>query len=536
MKKILALLMILALMVPTAAPAFAACKHPKDAIETEYGKMDVLQKPIDGEKHRTTIIHGEYKYCTLCDKVVSDWKEIEREVYEQQHEFDGDDTCWLCGYKPGSLKPSKVVLDASGTVTLPMGETLALDYTFEPGGASAEVKWSSSSKKIAVVDENGVVTPVKEGTATITVKTENGKKDTVKVKVVDPYKPTKVILDASGTVTLAIDKTLQLNASLAPETAKITLTWTTSSKKIATVDENGIVTPVKEGTATITVKTANGKKDTVKVKVVDPYKPTKVVLDKSGTVTLNMGETLVLNAALQPESAKSALKWTTSSKKIAAVDENGIVTPVKEGTATITVKTANGKKDTVKVKVVDPYKPTKVVLDKSGTVTLEMGQTLQLNAMLEPATAQSKLTWSTSSKKIATVDENGLVTATGKGTATITVKTANGKKDTVKVKVVGGENDYIELTKYLYWSPKEMARELKCKYYKGGLDYAGHYANKYVSIAADDVCFSIIKESKYSIYGIYVGMGKEEAEQSFFHDEFLSEIRRSIRNGGVVLG
>ena len=269
MKKVLALLMVLALLIPTAAPAFAACSHPKSAIETGYGKMDVLTKVLDSERHRITIIFGEYKYCTSCGKTVSDWKEIEREVEEGEHLFDGEGTCWLCSYKPGSLKPEKIVLDKSGTVMLPMGETLALDYVLEPNGASAEVKWSTSSKKVATVDANGVVTPVKEGTATITVTTENGKKDTVKVKVVDPYKPSKIELNESGTVTLKMGETLELGYKLQPETARTQVKWTSSSKKVAAVDANGVVTPAKEGTATITVKTANGKKDTVKVKVID---------------------------------------------------------------------------------------------------------------------------------------------------------------------------------------------------------------------------------------------------------------------------
>ena len=330
------------------------------------------------------------------------------------------------------VKPSKIVLDQEKTVTVNMGETLELGWSFEPAEAQSELTWSSSSKKIAKV-EDGVVTPVKEGTATIAVKTANGKKDAVKVKVVDPYKPTKVELDASGTVIVNIDDVLVLDAILTPETAQTKLTWSSSSKKIAKVDD-GVVTPVKEGTATITVKTANGKKDTVKVKVVDPYKPAKVELDASGTVTLNMGETLELSAVLTPETAQTKLTWSSSSKKIAKV-EDGVVTPVKEGTATITVKTANGKKDTVKVKVVDPYKPTKVELEQSGTITLKKGEYLMLHPVLYPVTAQSELTWKSSSPKVASVSQDGLVQAHKAGTATITVTTRNGKKDTVKIKV-----------------------------------------------------------------------------------------------------
>ena len=264
-----------------------------------------------------------------------------------------------------------------------------------------------------------------------------GAKATVTAKQVgDPNTPKGVVLDREGTVTLNMGSKLTLHATMQPATATRKLSWTSSSAKVATVDQNGVVTPVKEGTVTITVKTHNGKKDTVKIKVVDPYKPTGVVLDREGTVTLEMGSTLTLHATMQPATATRKLSWTSSSAKVATVDPNGVVTPLKEGTVTITVKTHNGKKDTVKIKVVDPYKPTGVVLDREGTVTLEMGSTLTLHATMQPATATRKLSWTSSSTKVATVDPNGVVTPVKEGTVTITVRTHNGKYDKVKVKVV----------------------------------------------------------------------------------------------------
>ncbi len=333
-------------------------------------------------------------------------------------------------------KPSGIRLAEEGTLDLSMYSSLELHSSLEPDTARSALTWTSSSNKIATVDENGVVTPLKEGTVTITVKTYNGKKDTVRIKIFDPYKPSGIRLAEEGTLDLSMYSSLELHSSLEPETARSALTWTSSNKKIASVDENGVITPYKEGTVTITVKTYNGKRDTVKVRIFDPYKPTAINLHQEGTLTLNMGETLTLSSSMQPDTAISELTWTSSNKYIAAVDENGVVSPLKEGTVTITVKTYNGKRDTVKVKIVDPFKPTGIYLMETGTVTVDLGSTLSLNAVLEPASATRSLTWISSSNKIAAVDENGVVTPLKEGTVTITVKTHNGKKDTVKVKVV----------------------------------------------------------------------------------------------------
>ena len=341
-------------------------------------------------------------------------------------------------------KPTAVKLDKTGTVNLNLGETLTLTPRLAPETAQATYSWKTSSTKIAKV-EGGVVTPVGEGTATITVTAKRGsvsKSATVKIKVVDPYKPTSVKLDKTGTVNLNLGATLTLTPSLSPETAQATYTWKTSSTKIAKV-EGGVVTPVGEGTVTITVTAKRGsvsKTATVKVKVVDPYKPTSVKLDKTGTVNLNLGETLTLTPSLSPETAQATYTWKTSSTKIAKV-EGCVVTPVAEGTATITVTATRGKikkTATVKVKVVDPYKPTAVKLDKTGTVNLNLGETLTLTPSLAPETAQATYSWKTSSTKIAKVAD-GVVTPVAEGTATITVTAKRGsvsKTATVKVKVV----------------------------------------------------------------------------------------------------
>lgn len=158
---------------------------------------------------------------------------------------------------------------------------------------------------------------------------------------------------------------------------------------------------------------------------------------KNGTITVNIGEQFYLTPQFAANANTTVKGYKSSKKSIAAVDGNGLVTPKKAGKATITVTTKNKKKKaTVVVKVVDPYKPTGVSITNGKKVTIKVGQTLQLDAVLKPATAQSALTWTSSKKKIATVSKSGLVTAKKKGTTKITVKTKNKKKATITVKVV----------------------------------------------------------------------------------------------------
>ncbi len=240
---------------------------------------------------------------------------------------------------------------------------------------------------------------------------------------------------SNGTAVLNVGAKLQLVPLFATASGWTVKSYKSSRPWVASVSAGGEVTAIAEGTAKITVRTTNNKKATLKVKVVNPYKPTKVTITQGKTATLALGQTLQLTAVMAPDTAQSALTWKTSRSKVATVSQDGLVTPLREGTAKITVSTANRKKATIKVRVVDPYKPTGVTLLQGRSTTLRVGQTLQLTARLAPITAQSALTWRSGWPRVAVVSGDGLVTAVRPGRATITVRTRNGKKAKIRVYV-----------------------------------------------------------------------------------------------------
>ncbi|MCL2028701.1 MAG: Ig-like domain-containing protein [Bacteroidales bacterium] len=154
------------------------------------------------------------------------------------------------------------------TVTLGVGDTLTLIATVLPDSATNKtVSWSSSAPAIVSV-VNGKLTALTDGTATITVTTQDGSKtDTCAVTVVAPVFVTGVTLNRT-TATLSVDSTLTLIPTVLPADAtNKAVTWQSSNTAIATVN-NGTVTAIAVGTATITVTTQDGSKtDTCAVTV-----------------------------------------------------------------------------------------------------------------------------------------------------------------------------------------------------------------------------------------------------------------------------
>ncbi|MBQ8087196.1 MAG: Ig domain-containing protein, partial [Clostridia bacterium] len=284
---------------------------------------------------------------------------------------------------------------------------------------------------------------------------------------------------------------------------------------VATVSADGIVTPVAEGSAKITVTTHNKKKATITINVVDPFLPTAIAFTAK-TQTLNIDSTLDLNALvkLTPETATRRLTWTSSKAKVATVSADGIVTPVAEGSAKITVTTHNKKKATITVKVVNPYKALGVSLTPSTTQTLYIEQTLQLTAKLNPETARTALTWTSSKPSVATVDSNGLVTGVKKGSATIIVATDNGKKAKLTVKVLGETSlPHSDELNNLFGNDVRKTQAHFGASNEGNFWSVGDNGevNLYTNATSEIIFIDIFKAPDYTLFNVSTNQGKDDS-------------------------
>lgn len=150
-------------------------------------------------------------------------------------------------------------------------------YDFDVTGAPSDavITWKSSDETIAAVDENGVVTGIKKGAATITCEvTSAGKTQTLTAKV-QIRKPALKIEINNKVSELKYGEKVDLNRTLTPKTSNDVTTWKSSDSKIATVDANGVVKGLKDGTVTITATTMSGKSDSVEITVYGAPAPTK---------------------------------------------------------------------------------------------------------------------------------------------------------------------------------------------------------------------------------------------------------------------
>lgn len=332
------------------------------------------------------------------------------------------------------LPTKKLTLYVSATKTL-KAEVLPANAT------NKKVTWSSSNKSVATVSKSGKITAKKPGKTVITVKTKSGGYKATCTVTVKKFVKLKSFKLKKSSVTINDGKSYTLKAVFSPSNASNkNVTWKSSNTDIATVSSKGVVKAVKPGTVTITCKskeTGKTVKCTVKVKKVK----VKKVLFAEKTYTVKHNGSLQLKALISPTNATNKkIKWKSSHPEFVKVNSKGKVTGLKLGKdATITATSVDGKYiASCRVKV-EKVSVTALKLNKNSA-SVYTGGTVTLAPKFTPAKpSDSKVTWTSSDTKIATVGTDGVVKALREGTAVITCTASDGGyKASCTVKVTKG--------------------------------------------------------------------------------------------------
>ena len=241
------------------------------------------------------------------------------------------------------VNPSGIdIKDTQTGIINEQSNTMILDYSFAavsqedssalPTPEKTQISLESSDTSVATIDNTGLVTMLKPGKTTITA-TYGSFEETCELTVLRGVDSITV----SGSETGKVGETIQLTATVAPSEAEQTVSWRSSNSRTASVDNNGLVTLLKSGTVTITATSTDGSgtRGTISITVEDIVAES-ITLDKT-TFSGNIGDTFKLIPTITPEGVTQELEFASSDNKIATVDDEGNVTLVAAGTATITV-------------------------------------------------------------------------------------------------------------------------------------------------------------------------------------------------------
>ncbi|MDE7409795.1 MAG: Ig-like domain-containing protein [Muribaculaceae bacterium] len=312
------------------------------------------------------------------------------------------------------------------------GESLKLEADIIPSNAdNQDIIWCSSDDKIATVDENGLIFAKKGGYAQIVAYSA----ETPNIKAVchiTVIQPVYGITLNTNNIVFTEDEFCQLIATVLPDDASDkTIKWTSSDISVAMVSQDGTIYAIKPGQATIMATTVDGDfvalcKVTVKAKVISA---TAIRLSHANE-TIAIGETLQLNAVLEPENVTNKnISWTSTNPNIATVNSNGRVQAIAEGSTKIIATTTDGSnlsaicEISVKKQFVEI---TQIQISPSHT-RIPVGKSVKLDVILTPNDATStNVVWSSTNTSVAKVSQDGNVEAIAEGEAIIIASTQDG--------------------------------------------------------------------------------------------------------------
>ena len=316
--------------------------------------------------------------------------------------------------------------------TMNKGEEFTLEVVYNPADTDADktITWSSTDTSVATV-EGGKVTAIGGGETEIKATTVNGLEAICKVKVEVPL--TSILIKTETSIQFGQTEKLEVTYNPVDTTADKTIAWESADEAIVKVSTDGTIEGVGVGETTITATASNGQKVTCKVTVL-PVELNSISITEQNII-LNKGENETLTVTYNPENTTEdkTVTWESSNEDAVTVSEDGVITAVGAGNATITAKVGD-KTATTQVEVKVPLESIRL---NETEKQLNKGDDLQLSVTYNPedTTADKTVTWTSTDDTVATVDENGKVTALKAGTTYIKAKVED-KEVSCKIDVV----------------------------------------------------------------------------------------------------
>lgn len=312
-------------------------------------------------------------------------------------------------------------------------------------------------------------------------------------KVKDTNVYVKKIMLNKTKATVLSDKSVKLVAKVYPKNANNKkLLWTSSNKRIATV-EKGVVVGLRKGIVKITVKSTDGSKLSAQCVVTVKQAVKTIKLNKT-LITGRKGTKVTLKAKVTPTKADNRIvKWQSSNKKIVTVNKKGVVTVKSKGCAVIKCTSGDGSGVYSKCVVNNSSKAKSIKLNKKSA-KISAGLGLKLKATVKGNCKE--VLWKSSNNKVATVTDSGIVKGIENGKAVISAQTMDGSKKVAKCTVTVTGHNFGEWTVSVAPTCQDEGVEIRvCKSCKKiqerTLDTVDHHWQKYFTVDEEPTCTDI---------------------------------------------
>ena len=309
-------------------------------------------------------------------------------------------------YRVLVFQPITKLSAESSSKTVNIGETVQLTAHYVPEDAAVKkVTWKSLDERIAVVDENGVVTGVKRGNIRLVATAEDGTKLRANINLKVTQKAEEIKLNKTE-ITVDIGKNAVLKYTVLPNTTDNKgVEWTSSDESVAKVNSQGRITGISAGNCEV-ICTSKSSSEVCASAVVHVQRPVKSIkFDTPPTLYVN--ESAKLSWTIEPADATNpSIALSAGNSKVLKVSEDGTLLGLKTGESYVNAVSTDGSNRRARTKVIVHQHLTGVRM-KRHTAYVDVKKTDSLGAAFTPDKFVNKhITWESADESIATVTED----------------------------------------------------------------------------------------------------------------------------------
>ena len=331
------------------------------------------------------------------------------------------------------VQPVRKITVSGETNTVSAGKSIQLKAIVAPEDATIQtVEWRSRNPQVATVDQNGVVTGVTRGNVTIDAVAADGSNVVGAMNIAVIQDVTAIVFRETD-ATVATGRTVRVNVDVYPNNANNRrVVFTSSDETIATVNYNGTIAGKKAGACVIMCASESNPEvvAVIPVQVIQLVKDI-TVQNPQESLSFFIGQGVQLNWQVLPDDASiKDVTFTSNRPTVATVDQNGYVTGVAKGNATITIAATDGSRRyrTVNVGVM---KAVEGINPLVAEVYAPLGRSVNIKAVVYPSDASNqRILWSIADEYIATVRSVGTIyggiTGRQRGRTTVTATSEDG--------------------------------------------------------------------------------------------------------------
>ena len=392
----------------------------------EYGTLTAVSP---GELYLTAELIQDGKTAKRCRTKVTIYRKVEKvelstkglQVYEPD---DGDILSLLSGSAADGTITDRILVIPSGKAFWPRATVWPEDVA----SAHKKVTFETSDPSVLKLTGDGQYVAKQPGECILTVRSKQSPEITEQFYVL-VTQPVKKVVISGDAKSVGAGRTLQLWTTVTPENATVRqVVWSSRNEKVATVDENGLVTGVSRGDVIIEAKTTDGTNLTAQYSMSVTQDVTDLAIQETDVTVATKKSAPQLHVQLLPQNASNRkLIWTSSDETVATVNGYGSITGRRAGECVVTCTSASNPEisASIPVYVIQPVTDIRFITPAGLSFHIGESRALEWQVLPEDATVQ-EVTFKSRAPKVAVVDANGIVTGLEKGQADIEVRATDG--------------------------------------------------------------------------------------------------------------